>query len=122
VNSERSSNGNLDVWSMPRTGIVWCECSEDHELTKEFVVNTMIEMGLHPVRQLTLDELIELTAAVWNYEEVCRFFVLAVEEAALHIHGHIDSSYPLQESLSIVGYFSKTWQGCPDEACSGLAN
>lgn len=116
---ESSSERNLDVWSMPRTGMVWCECSEDHELTEEFVFKTLMEMGLYPGRNLSHSEVVELTAAVWNYDEVCRFFELAVEEAAQQVHGQIDSTYPLEHSLAIVGYFSKKWQGCPDEACSG---
>lgn len=105
------------VWSMPNRGIVWCDCGQEHELTEEFVFGTLVEIGLQPSRMLTHQELVELTAAVWNYDEVCRFFELAVEDAARMIHGKVDTRYPLEHSLPIVGYFSKTWQGCPEEDC-----
>lgn len=112
-----SSQTSVDAWDMPSRGIKWCDCGEDHELTEDFVFNTLIDIGLQPTRMLTHTELIELTAAVWNYEEVCRFFELAVEESAKAIHGGVDEFYPLRHTLQIVGYFSKTWQGCPEADC-----
>lgn len=112
-----SSQTSVDAWDMPSRGIKWCDCGEDHELTEDFVFNTLIDIGLQPTRMLTHPELIELTAAVWNYEEVCRFFELAVEESAKAIHGGVDEFYPLRHTLQIVGYFSKAWQGCPEADC-----
>jgi len=125
---ENSSGGSLpdwihsaesfeDVWSMPNRGLAWCDCGDDHELTEDFVFKTLIEIGLEPSRMLTHEELTELTAAVWMHDEVCRFFELAVNEAAKAIHGGVDEIYPLRHTLEIVGYFSKTWQGCPEEDC-----
>ena len=113
-----SSSSRLDVWSVPSRGITWCDCGADHELTEEHVFNTLIDIGLNPAHMLTHSELVELTAEVWSYDEVCRFFHLALEESAQRIHGGIDERYPLREALSIVGYFSKTWQGCPEADCT----
>lgn len=113
------SEGPLDVWPMPRQGIAWCDCGDGHELSEDFVFNTLIDIGLEPSRMLTHEELTELAAAVWNYDGPCRFFELAVDEAAKVIHGTIDQVYPLRHTLPIVGYFSKTWQGCPEAACQG---
>lgn len=55
----------------------------------------------------------------WNYIEVCRFFHLQLNDAAKHVNGGTAAQYPYYDGIDIVGYFSKTWQGCPEEVCAG---
>lgn len=112
-----SGSDYLDVWTMPSSGLSWCDCGQEHELTANFVYQTILEAGFEPDRPLSHEQLAAVIADVWDYCEVCRFFYLAVEQAARRIHGKVDESYPLSHSVDIVGYFSKTWQGCPDAAC-----
>lgn len=117
METESAAGSSFDVWSMPSRGLAWCDCGKGHELTESIVFRAIGEAGYEPSRPLTHSQLVDLIAQVWHYSEVCRFFHLAVEQAATRIHGKVDAVYPLDHSVDIVGYFSKTWQGCPDAAC-----
>ena len=50
---------------------------------------------------------------------VCRFFTLAIEEAAIRVWGEVADEYPLEVGLAIVKNFSDRWNGCPTEGCDG---
>lgn len=108
-----------DVWTMPDKGLSWCDCGKDHPLTLDIVAGFAEELGIKAQDSISHHELVELTMEVWNYESVCRFFHLVLNESAERVHGSVADSYPLGIGLDIVGYFSKTWQGCPDEDCWG---
>ncbi|WP_426733550.1 hypothetical protein [Glutamicibacter sp. 2E12] len=112
-----AAGSSIDVWSMPSQGLAWYDCGKGHELTEEIVLQAMAAAGFGPGRPLAHGQLAELIADLWHYSQVCRFFHLAVEQAAMRIHGKVDEIYPWEHSTDIVGYFSKTWQGCPDAAC-----
>jgi len=71
-----------------------------------------------PVR-LTHRQVTRIAMAVWGYVEICRFFTLAIEDAAICVHGCVEPDYPLETGLAIVKAFSNTWQGCPTEVCDG---
>ena len=116
MQQDHFTGGNLDVWSMPSAGMSWCECGQDHELTAAIVYKFIVEAGYETRQRLTHGQLSDVIAYVWKYSEVCRFFHLAVEQAAKLVHGKVDKTYPLGHSVDIIGYFSKTWQGCPDAA------
>lgn len=102
---------------MPNRGLDWCDCGQSHELTRAIVYQHIIALGYGRANQLSHSQLVAVIIDVWHYAAVCRIFHLAVNEAAAHIHGAVAHSYPLGRSLDIVGYFSKTWQGCSDETC-----
>ncbi|WP_404286960.1 hypothetical protein [Glutamicibacter arilaitensis] len=108
-----------DVWNMPDKGQPWCDCGEAHELSADIVYEFAEELRLDPRSSMSHLQLIELTMEVWNFEEVCRFFHLALNDAAQIIHGKVAEHYPFAVGIDIVGYFSKTWQGCPEEVCGG---
>lgn len=105
-----------DAWSIPGTGQEWCNCGEDHVLTREDVHQRYVDAGAangrvpHPV-------VVQVTEALWGYTKVCRFFDLALEDAARAVVGRVQVDYEEAEAVDITGTFSKTWQGCPEEAC-----
>lgn len=107
------------VWEMPDQGIQWCDCGKDHPLTLDYVQWLAEELGIGESDKISHHEVVELTMEVWKYAEVCRFFHLAQNSAAEHIHGSVAAKYPANTAFDIIGYFSKTWQGCPMEACEG---
>lgn len=107
------------VWELPDQGIQWCDCGKDHPLTLEYVRSLADELGIGESDEISHPEVVELTMEVWGYVEVCRFFHLALNAAAEHVHGSVAAQYPVDTAFDIIGYFSKTWQGCPVEACEG---
>ncbi|MGP9487523.1 hypothetical protein ACT3UD_08220 [Glutamicibacter sp. 287] len=108
-----------DIWTMPDKGLSWCDCGAAHELSADIVYGFAEELGLDTREAMTHPQLVELTMEVWNFEAVCRFFHLALNEATQFIHGTVAEEYPFAEGIDIVGYFSKTWQGCPAAECRG---
>jgi hypothetical protein len=54
---------------------------------------------------------------LWRYEAVCRFFTLAIEDAAIRVHGSVEDDYEVEVGLAIVKDFSNHWEGCPAQAC-----
>ena len=106
-----------DVWERTARGVPWCDCGEDHPLTREAVEwATESLYGLLPDR-LTHPQVVAVAAEVWALAEVCRFFTLQVEDAALDVNGSVETDYPLPVGLAIVKAFSDAWNGCPEEQC-----
>lgn len=107
-----------DVWTLPATGIEWCDCGEDHVLTRADVAARYdAHVGAdgrvpHPV-------VVQVTQEIWRYESVCRFFHLRVEVAAREVAGAVLVSYVVGDAIDISGTFSRAWQGCPEEGCAG---
>lgn len=107
-----------DVWTIPGTGIEWCDCGEDHELTRDVVLGRYLAAGLtdgrvpHPV-------VVAVTMDLWCYATVCRFFHLTLEDAAREVAGAVLPDYQLDHAVDITGLFTKTWQGCPEDSCNG---
>jgi hypothetical protein len=111
-----------DVWGLPSSGIGWCDCGEHHQLTREVVaLNVAAACGGLPVR-ITHRRVVQAAARLWRYESVCRFFTMAVEDAAKRVNGQIDDTYPVEVGLAIVKDFSDRWAGCPAEVCGGPTN
>lgn len=105
-----------DVWGMPTTGIPWCDHPDDHVPYRPDVV------ALYRGREsadgrVPHEVVVEVTRELWGYEWVCRFFQLKVEEAARAIVGAVLPSYQVRDAIDITGFFSKRWQGCPQQAC-----
>ncbi len=107
------------VWDLPDQGVQWCDCGQDHALTLDFVIDVAEDLGHDDEVFLTHQEVVELTMEVWGFAEVCRFFHLALNAAAECVNGAVEEEYRTFVAFDIVGYFSKTWQGCPAQACEG---
>ena len=110
--------GRPEVWTIPGTGVEWCDCGEDHELTRDVVLARYLAAGLidgrvpHPV-------VVAVTMDVWGNATVCRFLHLTLEDAAREVAGAVLPDYELHDAVDITGRFTKTWQGCPEESCNG---
>lgn len=108
-----------DPWEMERTGIQWCDCGEYHELERIDAVIDLEELGFYE------DDLVPHLAVcaecqkMWNYVEVCEFFYDHVAYSAKKVNGEVAAAYPYPVAVDIIGYFYKTWQGCPREVCEG---
>ena len=113
------SRTSPDVWTLPRTGAEWCDCGEHHPVDLD-LVRSMIErsLGQHNNR-IEHREICRVLMEMWRYEEVCDFFHDAVCYAAETCNGEVDADYPINTGEEIIAYFSKTWNGCPVEACEG---
>lgn len=107
------------IWDMPDSGLQWCDCGGDHQLQRDDISDIASHLSIEEDATITHQQLVILTMELWNYVEVCRFFHLRLNDAAQHIHGTIAELYPYEDGMDIVGYFSKTWQGCPEEVCAG---
>ena len=66
---------------------------------------------------ITHDEVIDTAMDLWNYIAVCEFFLMGIRSSAETINGAPEPKYPFERGLEIIAYFSKTWQGCPEEIC-----
>lgn len=105
-----------DVWSMPDKGLEWCDCGESHDLSKEMAEDSALYIAENP-EWMTHKEVIEATMDLWAYVAVCEFFLMKVNDSATVIAGEPKEKYPFEQAVEIIGYFSKTWQGCPEQIC-----
>ena len=107
--------GLVDPWLMPRSGMQYCECGQGCEVDRELVDEVLAEYGFGSADQVPHSTVITVCADIWGYDEVCDFFLDHVNLSARRVDGHVLESYPYGVAVDMVGYFSKTWQGCPEE-------
>ena len=107
-----------DVWNEPATGLEWCDCGCHHPLTRQIVEEAAEDvLGQDLPDRITHRQVIRVAMQVWAYASVCRFFTLAIEDAAVRVHGEVSADYPLEVGLSIAKDFSNRWNGCPTKDC-----
>lgn len=105
------------VWTMPSRGIEWCDCGRHHVLDRDIVLGFARDLVEDP-DWMTHDEVVDTAMDLWNYVSVCEFFLLGIRRSASAVNGGPATRYSFERGLEIVAYFSKTWQGCPEEICS----
>ena len=107
-----------EIWREKATGLEWCDCGCHHPLTKTIVTEFARDvLGLHLPKWVTHRQVILIAMQVWNYISVCRFFTMAIEDAAVRVNGCVAPVYSLEIGLAIVKAFSDRWNGCPTENC-----
>ena len=106
-----------DVWQLPSRGIEWCDCGQHHVLNRKIVLGFAQEV-VEDREWMTHDEVVDTAMDLWNYVSVCEFFLMAIRRSASTVNGGPAQKYRFERGLEIVAYFSKTWQGCPEEVCS----
>lgn len=107
--------GTSWVWALPNAGMQWCDCGENHELTRDHVWKIVNELGLQRCLELTYLELTQVAMTLWRLDEPCLFFSQGLDRAIMAVYGSFDRHYRIGAALDIVGYFSKNWQGCPED-------
>lgn len=107
-----------DVWTIPGTGQEWCDCGQDHQITRDEVAALYAAAGLTSGDRVPHRVVVRVTQDLWKLQSVCRFFHLNLEDAARTVAGDVQASYPLPDAIDITGLFTKTWQGCPEENCT----
>ena len=117
MNAELDAPVRPDVWTIPGTGMEWCQCGQDHEVTRADV-DALYDGAVGPDGLVPHEVVVRVTQQLWRYELVCRFFRLAVEHAAEIVAGSVLERYTRDDAIDITGRFTKTWQGCPEEACA----
>ena len=108
-----------DVWQLPSRGIEWCDCGQHHVLNRKIVLGFAQEV-VEDREWMTHDEVVDTAMDLWNYVSVCEFFLMAIRRSASTVNGGPAQKYRFERGLEIVAYFSKTWQGCPEEVCSSV--
>lgn len=107
-----------NVWEMPTTGSGWCDCGENHELDTDWLLDCAFEIVEDP-EWMTHKEVIRTAKMFWEYESICEFFRMAINVSATAVNGQPAEKYKFETGMEIVAHFSKTWNGCPEEACQG---
>lgn len=107
-----------DVWDLPQQGSEWCECGGDCTVDRETAI-AFARMVVGDREWITHEEVIMIAMDVWSYISVCEFFMMAIREAAEKVNGSVEDKYKFETGLAIIGYFSKHWNGCPEQACAG---
>lgn len=107
-----------NVWEMPTTGSGWCDCGQNHELDTDWLLDCAFETVNDP-EWMTHKEVIKTAKMFWEYESVCEFFRMAINVSATAVNGQPAEKYKFETGMEIVAHFSKTWNGCPEEACQG---
>lgn len=107
-----------NVWEMPTTGSGWCDCGEDHDLDTDWLLDCAFETVDDP-EWMTHKEVIRTAKMFWEYESICEFFRMAINTSATAVNGQPAEKYKFEIGIEIVAHFSKTWNGCPEEACQG---
>jgi hypothetical protein len=108
-----------DVWQMPSRGIEWCDCGQHHAVDRKIVLEFAQDV-VEDREWMTHDEVVDTAMDLWNYVSVCEFFLMAIRRSASAVNGGPAQRYRFERGLEIVAYFSKTWQGCPEEICSSV--
>jgi len=107
-----------DVWHEEATGLEWCDCGDHCPLTRRFIATIADNVcGQASPERITHPQVIAIAKNVWAYESVCRFFTMAIEDAAVRVNGTVAKDYPREVGLEIVKAFSNRWNGCPEEGC-----
>jgi len=107
-----------DVWHETPTGMEWCDCGCHCPLTKAIVREFARDvLGEHLPARITHGQVVLVAMQLWQVLRACRFFTMAVEDAAVHVNGTVAPDYPLDIGLAVVKAFSNRWNGCPEEAC-----
>ncbi|MFL4474268.1 hypothetical protein ACIPVK_09740 [Paeniglutamicibacter sp. MACA_103] len=106
-----------EVWAMPSHGIEWCDCGQHHDVDRKIVLG-FAEAVVEDREWMTHDEVVDTAMDLWNYESVCEFFFMAIRRSASAVNGGEAQRYRFERGLEIVAFFSKTWQGCPEEICA----
>lgn len=107
-----------NVWEMPTTGSGMCDCGEDHDLDTDWLIDCAFETVDDP-EWMTHKEVIKTAKMFWEYESICEFFRMAINVSATAVNGEPAEKYKFETGMEIVAHFSKTWNGCPEEACQG---
>lgn len=107
-----------NVWEMPTTGSGMCDCGEDHDLDMDWLIDCAFETVEDP-EWMTHKEVIRTAKMFWEYESICEFFRMAINVSATAVNGQPAEKYKFETGMEIVAHFSKTWNGCPEEACQG---
>jgi len=108
-----------DVWHEKATGMPWCECGDDCPLTLRYIATCADNVvGKAGANRMTHKQVILTAMDVWAYSSVCRFFTMAIEDAAVRVNGEVAEDYPKHVGLVIVKGFSNKWNGCPEQACN----
>ncbi|PQZ86678.1 hypothetical protein CQ018_18535 [Arthrobacter sp. MYb227] len=108
-----------NVWLMPSRGIEWCDCGKHHVLDRDTIEYFAAQIVSDP-EWMTHDEVIDTAMDLWNYVAVCEFFMMGIRTSASVVTGNLAPKYRYERGLEIVAYFSKTWQGCPEEICRSV--
>lgn len=107
------------VWDMPTTGMEWCDCGEHCEVTIDRVEEEFFDVLEDCPDWVTHRQLCRIIQYMWRYISVCQFFFDHVERSATAVVGGVKEKYEFLTAVDIAGYFTKTWNGCPEEACEG---
>lgn len=104
-----------DPWQEEPLGEDWCDCGAAPD--RDTITEEWAYLGTRDSDRISHRDVIRVTMRLWRYEAVCRFFTLAVEEAAVRVHGSVEEDYEVEVGLAIVKDFSNHWEGCPAQAC-----
>jgi len=107
-----------DVWHERAIGLEWCDCGDHCPLTKAVITTSAKNVLGGLPEHITHQQVVAIAQDVWAYESICRFFTMAIEQAAIRICGQTQPDYPLETGLAIVKAFSNRWNGCPEEGCA----
>lgn len=110
------------VWAAPSRGIPWCDCGDDDPLTEGMVEWFAWSLYGEIPNRLAHAQVVAIAAEVWQLGNVCRFFTLGVEDAAVDVNGQTCADYPTPVGLAIVKAFSDAWNGCPEAACRSVGS
>ncbi|AZA14641.1 hypothetical protein ACFPVT_03555 [Corynebacterium choanae] len=121
--SSYTPSGSINPWTMPTTGMQWCDCGADCELEREEVAAMFTDLGFDDGNLVPVDVVAAIIQHIWDYESVCVFFVDHLRRSLKAIHGSMETMVLFAEAVDIVGYFTKTWQGCPElDECTDTIN
>lgn len=108
-----------NVWEMPNRGMQRCDCGQGCQIDQELVEEEFWLVLNDEPEWVSHQNLCRIIQEFWRYESVCNFFFDHVMLSARVVYGKIAEKYPYLIAVDIVGYFSKTWNGCPEMACEG---
>lgn len=108
-----------DVWKMPITGAgCGCEDGHDHDIDYDYLQELASDFAKDP-EWMTHNEIIKTAMEFWAYDRVCEFFRMVINDSATAMNGAPALKYRFSLGVEILIYFSKIWNGCPEEVCEG---
>jgi len=95
------------------TALPWCECEHGCELTTDFITARYLAT-VGACERVPHSVVVRVTQEIWALVKVCRFFELAIEDAAVKVAGAVQKDYAFVQARQITEAFSVRWLGCPE--------
>lgn len=110
-----------DPWQLPQNLPRPCETGdcESDTFAPEEAEFEFGDLGFFAGRMVPHLACLSVCQRMLGYYDVCEAFAEHMDVVVKAINGQAADAYPYETAMRIVGYFLRTWEGCPNMVCAG---